>query len=543
MLLIAIGCLLLSGQASPVSAAAGEREGRPSRSQTDRLAVWVAPDGSDAATGSRSDPLATLQRAQRRVRQLRRASPDASITVKIRAGTYRLRRPLRLTAADSGASGQPVIWRAAGKRKPLISGSRRIEGWTRWPADPEIWRARVPAGATSRDLYVSGERAQRARTDSYPAGFRPTWNGGGAGSGIEYLPTIEPNGLNPAGWGDPTSWRHPADIEAVLLTQWTQMRGPLADVQAPEGGDPGLISMQQPAWQNANLFRDKDTGAPGIWSFWQVSWFENALAFLDEPGEWYLDTHTDWLYYYPNSWERPNGERFELPRLQQLIVGAGSAAKPIHDIRFSGLRFANTTWLAPSSADGYVSDQGGFRITGDDNEPNSIGHNPDDVPTPASVSFRYGRDLSFRASEFDNLGAVGLALGTGAKGNAVRYNSFTDTGSSAITLSGISARDHHPQAGGQRSADNTIANNMISSIGATYRDAPAIYAGFAARTRIIENTISNVPWSGIAVGWGWGLLDPPGFPGLPGASQHEWGNWGAPTPNRDSLIARNTSSG
>jgi hypothetical protein len=89
---------------------------------------------------------------------------------------------------------------------------------------------------------------------------------------------------------------------------------------------------------------------------------------------------------------------------------------------------------------------------------------------------------------------------------------------------------------------NTIAANRISRAGRGYPDAPGIFAGFSSGTRIVGNSIEKVPWSGIALGWGWGLLDPGGFPGLPGARQYEWGQWDEPTQNRDNLVAGNTIS-
>lgn len=56
----------------------------------------------------------------------------------------------------------------------------------------------------------------------------------------------------------------------------------------------------------------------------------------------------------------------------------------------------------------------------------------------------------------------------------------------------------------------------------------------------LRNTIEDVPWSGIAIGGGWGLLDPSGFPSLPNATAHQWGQWETPTPNRNGLVAENT---
>lgn len=103
-------------------------------------------------------------------------------------------------------------------------------------------------------------------------------------------------------------WTNPRAIEAVILSQWKMMRVPLESItpypdHTPYPLDPaartGLIQLREPAWTNANVFLDASILAPGIRSFWQVTRFENAYEFLDEPGEWYLDEATGWLYYIP----------------------------------------------------------------------------------------------------------------------------------------------------------------------------------------------------------------------------------------------------
>ena len=458
----------------------------------------------------------------------------------MRGGVYRLEQPLRLNSRDSARRGNAVVYRAYRGERPIISGAKRIPGraWSRHDRDANIWRARV-GNVQSRELYVDGRRRTRAATDDYPAGFRPSWNGGGPGSGIEYLPSIEPGGLNPRSWGDPTAWTNVGDIEAVILTQWKAMSVPLRSITPAEGPAPGLLRMAEPGWTNANVFRESG-GEPGIWSFWQVTRFENAYEFLDSPGEWYLDERRGWLYYKPRPREKLRTADVELPVLQTLVRGRGREGKPIRNIEFRGLTFSHATWLEPSTGNGYVSDQGGFHLVGQGHRPNTIGHDPRDAATPGNVSFRFGHGIRFVNNRFRHLGAVALSLGTGSHNTLVRRNTFTDVGSSAVQLSGIRRADHHPESRAQTSLSNTIARNRISHVAWGYPDAPGIFAGFARKTRIVHNTIEDVPWSGIALGWGWGLLDPGGFPGLPGASPYEWGKWDTPTPNRGSLVAHNT---
>jgi hypothetical protein len=502
--------------------------------------IWVSPRGSDANPGTKAAPFATLERAQKAERRSLRLQPKADVTVILRGGTYRLQSPLKLTAADSARNGHAVVYRAFDGERPVLSGAVRVPGsaWSLFDQKAGVWRARVGAVST-RELYVDGERQTRAATGEYPAGFRPNWNAGGPEGGIEYLPTIQPSGLNPASWGDPTTWTDVGDIEAVIDTQWKTMTVPLSSVTPASGSTPGLLHMAEPAWKNANVFRGAD-GQPGIWSFWQVTRFENALQFLDRPGEWYLDEEHGWLYYMPRPWQDPRTADVELPLRQSLIQGDGGAGKPVANLEFRGLTFSYATWLQPSTDNGYVADQAGFHLVGEGHEPNAIGHDPDDSATPGNVSFRHAHDVRFVNDRFAHLGAVGLALGTGAHHTLVRGSTFTDVGSSALQLSGISEADHDPANREQTSFGNTIAGNLISHVGWEYPDAPGLFIGFSSGTRVVHNTIEDVPWSGIALGWGWGLLDPGGFPGVPGATRYQWGHWEAPTPNRNSLVAYNT---
>lgn len=519
--------LLATLIAFPSSAMAAER-------------IWVSPSGSDANPGTKAAPLATLQMAQKAVRGALRRRPGANVTVLLRDGTYRLKRPLTLTARDSARGGRMVAYRAYRGERPVISGAVRVPGssWSRFDKETNIWRAKVGDVAT-RELYVNGERATRAATSEYPAGFRPSWNGGGAGSGIAYLPTIEPSGLNPASWGNPAEWSNPDDVEAVILTQWKTMTVPVSAVIPASGSTPGLLQMAEPAWHNANVFREAK-GEPGVWSFWQVTRFENALEFLDSPGEWYLDQESGWLYYKPQPWQNMRTADVELPVLEALVQSKGAATKPIRNIEFRGLTFSFATWLQPRGDNGYVSDQAGFHLIGEGHEPNTIGHDPNDVATPGNVSVSFGRNVRFVGDRFEHLGAVGLALGTGSQHTLVRENVFADVGSSAVTLSGISTADHHPASSAQTSVGNTIAGNLVSHVAWGYPDAPGIFVGFSSGTKVVRNTIEDVPWSGIAIGWGWGLLDPGGFPGLPNATAYQWGQWEIPTPNKNGLVAENT---
>lgn len=473
-----------------------------------RIEVWVSPTGSDAGPGTKAEPFATLTRARDAVRAAREGSPRTPAVVTLLDGTHRLRRPLRLDARDARTR-----WRAAPGARPVLSGSRRVTGWRLHDPERSIYRARV-GDVRSRQLYVDGRRAVRARGADDPEGFVRT-----------DLGYTAPDAAM-------ASWRNPGDVELVTVTQWKSMRCPVGSIEGAQ------IAMRQPCWHNANVF-------PEQWSFRLISWIENAYELLDEPGEWYLDEREGWLYYRPRAGERMDRVTVELPVLQRLVEVRGTRQRPVRDVRFEGVSFTGATWLRPSSDDGYVADQGGFHLVGPDHLPNVIGHDPDTVGTPGAVRVRFAHGVVVRGGTFARLGAVGLELGRGTQGARVVANRFEDISGAAVQVGGVARHDHHPTHRRQVTRDNAVTDNVIRDVGREYFDAPGIAIGFTTRSTVAHNDISDVPWAGIAVGWGWGLLDPGWFEGAPNADQMSpeqrarWGVWDTPTTSRGNRIVAN----
>jgi hypothetical protein len=478
---------------------------------------WVSPDGDDAASGDRDRPFRSLERARDAVRADARRQ-HCRIFVNVR-GEHRLDETLVLDARDSGAPGREVVYRAAPGEAAVVSGAIRVHGWSLHDGARGIWRAFVGARRT-RQLYVNGARAVRARTAPYPPEFART------ATGYRF---IGPAAMTP-------TWAHPSAVEAVTVTQWKMMRCP---VHALVGRD---IEMQEPCWTNANVFQ-APAGQLPLWNFQLLSRFENAYEFLDEPGEWYLDSSAGWLYYIPRAGEDLATAVVELPVLEVLVDGRGELGRPVAHVRFERLAFAYATWLGPSGPDGYAADQSGFHLVGSGHLPNIIGHDADVVRTPGNLRFRYARHVTFVGNAFAHLGAVALDFDTGSQHNTIVDNRFEDTSSAAIQLGGVARDDHHPTDPAQVTRDNRIANNLIRGVGREYVDAAGVYIGVTTRSLVEHNEIYDVPWAGIAIGWGWGLLDPGSFPGLPNAFSGEWGVFDTPTAASGNRILHNRIHG
>lgn len=131
--------------------------------------ISVSAAGDDAAAGTRQAPFRTLRRALEALR----LSHATNITLSLADGTYRLDETLRFDADRFGPDGAHVTMRAMPGAKPVISGAVKVEGWTLHDASLNIYRAHVGAHR-SRQLYVNGKRATRARTTANPPGFLPS---------------------------------------------------------------------------------------------------------------------------------------------------------------------------------------------------------------------------------------------------------------------------------------------------------------------------------------------------------------------------------
>jgi hypothetical protein len=178
---------------------------------------------------------------------------------------------------------------------------------------------------------------------------------------------------------------------------------------------------------------------------------------------------------------------------------AGTPQAPVHDLVFSGITFSYTAWRKPASADGYVSLQAGYLVDGE-----GRAHLPDNgegmTRIGAAVTVDGGRNIVFERDTFAHLAAAGIALARGTHGAAVVNARFFDLGGGAIFAGDTEA---HPARAEDKSSNIVIDHDIIDHVALAYRDNVAIMAGFVNGLEIAHDTISDLPYSGISVGWGW----------------------------------------
>ncbi|MGW3624903.1 discoidin domain-containing protein [Streptomyces sp. NPDC000880] len=493
-----VAALSLATVAAPLAAVPAQA----SPSKVSGLNIYVSPTGRDSGSGTAAHPFKTLEHARDYVRKAK-TKVSGDVHVRLMSGTYQLSRTFSLTAQDSGSDGSRVIYEAAPGAKPVISGGKQITGWTPADSSGQVYKAKV-GDLDTRQLYVNGELETRARSEKNPSGFNKTSTG--------Y--TFTDTGIS--------DYQRPSDLEVASAWGWKLMR---CGVESISGN---AMTMEQPCWDNAHLQQGQEIQNP--------TWLENARELLDTPGEWYLDQGAGEMYYMPKAGQDLSTATVTVPLVQDLVDLNGTRADPVTDVSFEGITFSYSTWLAPSSPDGLIEGQAGFRMVGEDN-PDFDSTRLEWQKTPGAVNVSYGHDVSFEGNTFTHLGAVGLNLNTGTQGTDITGNVFRQIAATGIQIGGTDVVDHHPDDPRDITKNTTVDNNVVTKVADQYNGSLGILAAYTDHTVITHNKVYDLPYSGISVGWGWGLTDKGGDTNYPGNSGVPI--WDTDTTSRDNIVTNN----
>jgi hypothetical protein len=263
---------------------------------------YVAPTGSDGNPGTLGKPFATIQRAQQAVRQ----QPGP---VWLRGGTYYLSEKLVFSAGDSGSKAAPVVYQAYGKEQPVISGGVRLEKLDWQPYRDGIVQAKVPADLQTEEIFVNGARQILARYPDYDPK-------------AQYFDGFAADAISPervARWADPAG----GYFHAMHPALWGDFTWRITG-KDPQGG-----LTKEGGWQNNR----------GGAVHQRIRFVESIFEELDAPGEWFLNTKTHRLYFYPPPGLDLAKATVEATRLRSLVEFSGSQEKPVRSVILRGLTF------------------------------------------------------------------------------------------------------------------------------------------------------------------------------------------------------------
>ena len=226
----------------------------------------------------------------------------------------------------------------AGRRRgpPGHLRARAVTGWT-GRRGQNIWRASVPAGLDSRQLYVNGAVATRARTQVNRTDFTATTTGLTFTNGaLTYLNNLANENR----------------IEVEGVNSFTDRYSPVQSITG------NVLTMQQPAWNNNTLGYD-------------------TIIRPFRTGPFYLANAQRVPRRGRGVVPRPRGRRAVLQAagrgeheqrqrraaaLQSLLRVGGTYDAPAHHITFSGISSPARAGCGPSSDQGYADQQTGAYI-------------------------------------------------------------------------------------------------------------------------------------------------------------------------------------
>lgn len=449
------------------------------------MKIYVdANRGSDLNNGTIESPVKSLGRAQTLVRAAA-DSVQENVTVYIRGGVYTMSEPLVFDGAlDSLPSGKTVTYKNYNSETVYVSGGLALSGWT--AVGENLVKASVPDGFVTRDLYVNGTSAIRARTGVLSATqFEwPLGSDGLPGSQIRYRDN-----------GALAQTAQAGDVEIVFKYEWNTHRASVASVQRE-----GAYSVLTLASDNHQILKAMPwcpSKAEHIW------YLENSMAFLDAPGEWYYNTTEKAIYYRLRDGESLSSLSAYAGLSEQLIITTGEDS--LQNTVFEGLTFCNTTWLRPQKLGGYFTRQGAFTISPSDS---TAGNDMEQWRRPEAAIRLFQTDgVKFINNTFINLGGGAIDMER-AKNVRISGNLFTDCGGSAVVLGGFKPEMYHSPENHSIVTENCeISNNYIHNICKNMQSANGISVGYARNVDILNNTIHDLPYTGISYGWGWGFND------------------------------------
>ena len=296
--------------------------------------IYVSPTGSDTAAGTSAQPLQSLLRARDAACNARHNAPNEPVTVWLGGGKYVLPNTFELSAADSGTTQAPTIYRAIDGQSPRLIGGRLLAAKDFHPITNPQTLARIPAALQGKivevdldalnvqhvkrfadsfadngnllELFVNGNRMPLSRfpNDGYMAMKRVLDNAGG--------PATKSTNDSPdwavtktKGQGGTFEYREAfyADHErwAKQLDRGVWFKGYWRVTWQNEAIRVGSIDTQKHtvtfAKPIAGGIGNKYTRPAGNGQ--EKYWVLNLLEEVDVPGEWAIDFKDHKLYFYP----------------------------------------------------------------------------------------------------------------------------------------------------------------------------------------------------------------------------------------------------
>ena len=447
--------------------------------QNKEYEIYVTPNGNDSASGELSTPVASLQRAAELAREKAGKVP---VTVFLSGGEYNLSESLVLGIDDGGTAEVPVQWKAMPGEEPIISGGISVRTWKK--EDDGTWSAVLPPDVNKkfRSLYINGKSAIRARFPDH-----------------DYLTVDKPGKDNRTSFffreNEIPMVTNLNGVELVFLHDWSITR----------------IGVKSIDWKSNHLIAVDSIGAR--LSFFSIThwephpryYLENAHEFCDKPGEWYCDFNEHKIFYRPLPTDKISDILGVIPTSSKLITITGNKKNRIGFISFEGITFEHTDWQLPDK--GYCGIQATMFTD------RQINRN-DWSKIPAAIELDFADNCTFNNCTVRNTGGSGIWIRENCQNCEIFKSHIYNISANGINIgegqdrlvNGIPWWKSTPE---EVSKNNKVIQSVIENCGTQFYGAIGIWCGLVSNTLIEHNEVTDLPYSGISVGWLWDTVPTP----------------------------------
>ncbi|MFI3249014.1 MAG: right-handed parallel beta-helix repeat-containing protein [Rikenellaceae bacterium] len=439
--------------------------------------LYVAPNGDDANNGQFDTPFQTLSRAQTELRKMVREGLKEDVTIYLRGGRHELSKPVVFSFEDSPNGGANSLTIAGyDSEQAVLSAGKKVVGWQKCDVYPEgtpdaakgnLWVADIPDGVCGFKSMFDGEtRLTRAKSEEFVMPGNDVVKQADSRNVLYNKDRIH---LRMLPFEDQIKdWENLSDVELFFN---------------PVPWCINFIPIESVDMENRIAYLEYEANAmpfsAGQHSF---AFVENVVDYLDEAGEWCVNTKSRKIYYWPESGE-PSCSIY-VPQMREMIKVEGDIRYDLQtDIPVENIHFENLTFTHGDRSSWY-KDRKGWGIQ----------HDWDTFDYDnAMLRFRGAEGCSVKNCNFSNSGGSAMRLDLHAQNITIENNYIAHVGHMGILLAGYGPGtkdvNHH----------NTIKNNIIHDCGEIIWHGHAIFAWQSGENLISHNYIHDVPRKAVGI--------------------------------------------
>ncbi len=416
------------------------------------IAFYVSPKGNDMYSGrlasvnkAKNDgPLASLDRALKLAKSLRKNGNSTPILIELASGNY-----YQSDKSDLSDMSELTI---RGKNAHLIGGVL-IKKWSA-QADG-TWTALQPSAFCPVSLFDPNGRIKRSRV--------PETGWFNIADTMEASPEFKGKGWDrfkfKSGDLDPT-WQNLNDIEVTTIHIWGMSRLRIKSIDA----ESQVLTFTGSTAYETNWAAFEKGGRYAL---------ENVREAL-KPGQFYIDKEKKLVHYMPKPREDPTKLAIVYPTTDRLLV-----LKNCLNINVEGVSFENTGYETPATGRNFPQAEA-------------------DLPSVIEATGCDG--LIIKDCAVRNCDVYGIDLGIGTRNSMVENCEITDLGAGGIKIGGLAFEADESKVAGH----NTVRNCLLQKLGRVHPAAIGVFIGQSPYNTVEHNDIDDLFYTGISLGWSWG---------------------------------------